>query len=212
MAVNDRLKQRRIFLGLTMAEVARVVGVSEATVCRWESGNISNMRRDRIALYAEALQTTPAYIMGMADEPQPNQPNVAAVYDNSTYMIPLFHDVAAGFGSYADSQVAEYVPVFVETPGRAKNMIAIRVRGDSMYPKIEDGDTIIVYKTDEVDSGSIAVVLIDGDDAVVKKLEYDKKRAVLISINPEYQDRVFEGEEMKRLRVVGRVMKIMKDC
>ena len=208
MTIGERIKQCRILKGMTQLELAQQLGYrSKSSITHIENGR--DIPRSMVVTLAEILETTPSYLMGWeAKEPG----NVAAAYENSTYMIPLFHDVAAGFGTYADSQVVEYIPVFAETPTKARNMLAIRVRGSSMYPKIEDGDTIIVYKTDEVESGSIAVILIDGDDAVVKKIEYDKKRAVLVSINPEYQDRVFEGEDMKRLRVVGRVMKIMKDC
>lgn len=207
MTIGDRIRQCRIDKGMTQLELAEKLGYkSKSSIAHIENGR--DIPRSMVVTLAGILDTTPSYLMGWETK-EPG--NIAAAYDNSTYMIPLFHDVAAGFGAYADDQVVEYVPVFVETPAKAKNMIAIRVRGDSMYPKIEDGDTIIVYKTDEVESGCIAVVLIDGDEAVVKKLEYNKKRAVLVSINPEYQDRVFEGSEMKRLRVVGRVLRIMKD-
>lgn len=68
MIINERLKARRLELGLTMAEVAEIVGVSEATVSRWESGNIGNMKRDRIAAYAKALKVSPKYIMGMVED------------------------------------------------------------------------------------------------------------------------------------------------
>ena len=54
------LKQRRLELGLTMLDVAKIVGVSEATICRYESGNIRNMRQNRIKLYAQALQVPPS--------------------------------------------------------------------------------------------------------------------------------------------------------
>lgn len=73
MLLNDKLKARRIELKLTMAEVAKLVGVSEATISRWESGDISNMRRDKIALYAKALNTTPLFVMGL--DKAPNDPN-----------------------------------------------------------------------------------------------------------------------------------------
>lgn len=80
MLLNDKLKARRIELKLTMAEVAKLVGVSEATISRWESGDISNMRRDKIALYAKALNTTPLFVMGLdetTDNPnQEKQPKV----------------------------------------------------------------------------------------------------------------------------------------
>ncbi len=69
MSINDDLKRRRIELNLTMAEVANKVGVSEATISRWESGDIANMRRDKIVLLAKALQVSPSFIMGLEDEP-----------------------------------------------------------------------------------------------------------------------------------------------
>lgn len=74
MLLNDKLKARRIELGLTMLDVAKSVGVSEATISRWESGNIGNMRRDKIALYAKALNTSPLFIMGI-DENEPDKSN-----------------------------------------------------------------------------------------------------------------------------------------
>lgn len=71
MDLKDLIKSRRLALNLTLEEIAAQVGVSRATVSRWESGNISNMRRDRIAKLAAALRTTPDYIMGCSDDPEP---------------------------------------------------------------------------------------------------------------------------------------------
>ena len=64
MEVKDFLKMRRMELGLTLDDVARQVGVSASTISRWESGDINNMRRDRIARLAMALDVSPAMIMG----------------------------------------------------------------------------------------------------------------------------------------------------
>lgn len=63
MDLKDKIKQRRFELGLTLDEVARMVNVSGATISRWESGDIENMRRDKIALLAKALQVSPSFIM-----------------------------------------------------------------------------------------------------------------------------------------------------
>lgn len=62
--INEILKRRRLELGLTMLDVAKSVGVSEGTVSRWESGDIANMRRDKIAALAKILDISPAVIMG----------------------------------------------------------------------------------------------------------------------------------------------------
>ena len=69
MEIKDILKIRRLELGLTMLDVANAVGVSEATVSRWESGNIANMKRSRIAALAKVLQVNPSVIMGWSDDP-----------------------------------------------------------------------------------------------------------------------------------------------
>ncbi len=68
MGLPQNIKERRKELGLTLAEIAKMVGVTEATVQRWESGNIKNLRQERIASLAVALGTTPAYLMGWENE------------------------------------------------------------------------------------------------------------------------------------------------
>lgn len=68
MEIKDIIKTKRITLGITQAQLAAAVGVSEATVSRWESGDISNMKRSRIAALAKALQISPSVIMGWDEE------------------------------------------------------------------------------------------------------------------------------------------------
>ena len=79
MSNYSYLKNRRSELGLTMKQVAERVGVSEGTVSRWESGDIANMRRDKIAKLAEALQTTTTKIMGWPDDPNEEAGSLSAV-------------------------------------------------------------------------------------------------------------------------------------
>lgn len=64
MKISDILCDRRRELGITLKEISKFVGVSESTVQRWESGNIKNLRQDKIVKLAAALKTTPAYLMG----------------------------------------------------------------------------------------------------------------------------------------------------
>ena len=90
-------------------------------------------------------------------------------------------------------------------------MMCIKVSGDSMYPKIEDGDIIVVRKQSSVDNGQIAVVLIDGEEGVVKKVNSGKNFMELLSINPMYPPRLFENEEVERISIVGLVKQIIKN-
>ena len=68
---KDVLRERRMALGLTLEEVGERVGVSKATVLRWESGEIESVRSDKIALLAQALGVTPAQLMGWTEAQRP---------------------------------------------------------------------------------------------------------------------------------------------
>lgn len=130
---------------------------------------------------------------------------------DNIYRIPVFETVSAGFGAYASSEIIDYIPVLINNPYDVKSTLAIKVKGDSMYPKIEDGDIIIVRKQTSVDSGDIAVLLLDNEEGLVKKVVYGKDWIELISINPEYKPRRFDKEEVLRLQVVGKVVGSYKE-
>lgn len=71
MEMKDKIKQRREELGLTLEEVGNIVGVGKSTVRKWETGDIANMRRDKIAKLAVALRTSPAYLLGYERQKKP---------------------------------------------------------------------------------------------------------------------------------------------
>lgn len=127
------------------------------------------------------------------------------------HMIPLYEDVSAGFGALAVDHVVEYVPLYFSTVYEAQESLCIKVRGDSMSPKIEDGDVILVHKQDSVESGSIAVVLVDGDNGLVKKVVYSDNWIELQSLNPLYIPMRFNGKDKTAVRIVGAVKKIIKE-
>lgn len=76
MEMKDKIKQRREELGLTLEEVGNIVGVGKSTVRKWETGDIANMRRDKIAKLAVALHTTPAYLLGYDEVEKTADPKV----------------------------------------------------------------------------------------------------------------------------------------
>lgn len=76
MEMKDKIKQRREELGLTLEEVGNIVGVGKSTVRKWETGDIANMRRDKIAKLAVALRTSPAYLLGYDETEKAADPKV----------------------------------------------------------------------------------------------------------------------------------------
>ena len=105
------------------------------------------------------------------------------------------------------------MPLFITSDAEARETICVRGRGSSMYPRIEDGTLIQVHKQDYADNGQIVVMLIDGEEAVVKRYFCDTARAVvrLESYNPEYPPRVFRGAEIERLKILGVAKRVITD-
>ena len=170
----------------------------------------------KITLIANYLNTTAEYLTGETDTKEKastakGEGNAVFLENNKIYMIPLYESVSAGFGAGAIDNIIDYMPCYINNPSEASESLCIRVTGDSMFPKIEDGDIIQVHKQTSVDSGSIAVVLLDGDEGLVKKVIYGDDWVELHSINPMYPVQRFEGPEVLRLRVVGLVKKIIKE-
>jgi repressor LexA len=148
------------------------------------------------------------YLLGK--ETPAAQSDTFALDHNTLRMVPLFETVSAGFGAYASEDIQDYMPVYFHNPSEAAQTICIKVRGNSMSPKIEDGDIIQVHKQESVDDGSIAVVLVDGDEGLVKKLQYRPDGVDLISMNPMYPPMRFDATEASRVRVVGLVTQVIK--
>lgn len=86
----QRIKKLRQEKGLTLEQVADVVGVGKSTVRKWETGMIANMRRDKIADLAKALGTTPAYLMGWPEEEEKNSPSEPKLTEGEKALLDLF--------------------------------------------------------------------------------------------------------------------------
>lgn len=217
MTVGERIKQMRIEIGLTQEELAKLVGYkSRSSINKIEIGE-RDITQSTIVAFAKALNTSPSVLMGWEeDENQTNkkiESNCEFLPEGNIYMIPVYDSVSAGFGTYADSAIVGYEPTYIKNAYEKDNYLRINVKGDSMSPLIDDGSQIVVCKKSSVDSGDIAVILIDGDEGVVKKVEYKPNCGWvnLISINPYYPVRRFKGdEELSRLKVVGKVVQVIK--
>jgi repressor LexA len=206
MALSDKLKKARVDANLSQAEMAEKLGLNVRTYGSYERGE----RDVSTALLRNICQILNISSDELLDTRQPKPADTLTVLpQDKIHMIPVFGSVAAGFGAYASSDIIEYIPLYIENDCDVEDTICITVKGQSMYPKIEEGDRIVVRRQDSVDNGRIAVVMI-GDEAVVKRVECEKNKLTLISINPEYPPRVIEGKDLEEVRIVGLVQEVMK--
>lgn len=208
MDVGERIKNRRKQLGLSAEQIAAELGVSPATVYRYESNEIMNMRIDKLEPIAKALHTSPAYLMGWSEETS------SAAEDTNLVTIHYAGPVAAHFNATPDDAYEQRtIPAEWIGRRRPEDFFLATVSGDSMYPQFQDGDEILCLRCSDMGiSGRIGIMLLGGDEATVKRIEYKPGEdwTDLIPINPEFKPRRIEGVDLEQCRVVGRVIKVIR--
>ncbi len=202
MDMAQKIKALRLELGLTLEQVAQKVGVGKSTVRKWETGMIANMKRDKISALADALHTTPAYLMGWEESIEDLK--IDNIFRIEKRSIPLLGNVACGEPIFATESFDAYVTV----GSNIQADFCLRAQGDSMInARILDGDIVFVRKQEMVNDGEIAVVLI-GDEATIKRVYYDKEEGQLSLVpeNPKYRVMRYHGEELNQIRILGKVI------
>lgn len=202
MKIKDILKDRRLQLGYTLDDIARMVGVSGATVSRWESGDIANMRRDKIAKLAEALQISPSVIMGWEEH------NADSKHHGKIKQAPVLGCVAAGEPLFAAENIDGYIDIPTSWKGEHFGLV---IKGRSMEPRIMDDDIVVVRKQDDVDSGKVAVVIINGEEATVKRVIKSDAGITLVGNNSQvYTPQFYTVEDVKGLpvQIIGEVIEV----
>ena len=199
---------------MTAAELSRKLDINEGTISQYKKG-LYEPKQKRTEAIAKTLNVSVAWLMGgdvpIQDVATSGNDKLNPLPQENIFMRPLYNSVAAGLGMVADNSIVTYVPTYIGNPLEQEQYFWINVQGDSMSPLIDDGSKILIKKQDSVDSGQIAVVLIDDEDAVVKKVNYGKSWIELISVNPYYPPRRFGGADIQRVRVVGLVKKVSKE-
>lgn len=229
--IGKRIKRRREELDLTQGDLGKNLLLNKSTIQRYEAGKIANIKLPILHALAKQLNVDPDWLALKTDEQGTFREKkdwfdgkklggtlddldegstISLLAQDKIRLIPIFESVSAGFGAYADNYIVGYNPCYIQSDEEARNTLCVTVKGDSMYPKIEDGDLVQVLRQDWAENGQIAVVLIDGETGVVKRYEFDKDTITLQSINPEYPPKVFSGVERARVKVQGVVRKIIK--
>lgn len=187
MSLSTVLKARRKDLGLTLNDIAQQMGVSEATVQRWESGNIKSLRQGRIAKLASILNVSPSVLMGWDDLPSDTIP-----YE-PTGMAPILGRIPAGPPSLTGEYIEGYEPVDVPDPD---NYYWLRVQGDSMINAgIQSGDLVLIRMQPCAENGQIVACRVNGDEATLKRFREQKNAVILMPENPEYEPRIVSKKD-----------------
>lgn len=200
----DRIKSRRTELGLTVEELAHKMGYKDkSSISKIENGK-ADIPQSKIAAFADALQTTPAYLMGWEEQPEPKKPTIPPGFEPMPKMkkIPLIGAIACGEPITAEQNIEKMVDV----PENIRCDFSLTCHGDSMVDAgIHDKDVVYIRIQPEVENGEIAAVRIDGE-ATLKRVYYNPGTLILMPANPAYAPMIYTGSQLEEVHIEGKAV------
>ena len=204
-----RLKELRENKGLSQYAFAKEIGFSQSTIGNWESGS-RKPKMDILKQLAAYFGVSVDYLIGEESSRPPSTPTP----HRKGIRIPVYGEVAAGVPIEAienfDSENPDDWEEISEDMARDGDFFALRIHGDSMEPKISNGDIVIVRIQPDVENGETAIVKVNGDTATCKKIKKTPQGLMLISTNPDYEPMFYSKQEVNDLPVViiGKVVEL----
>ena len=198
--VVELVKKMTAEQNMSMSELARRVGIAKSAISRYFNGT-RELPLNRIGDFASALHTSPNFLLGMEEEPPKPQ----------GIKIPVLGTVAAGIPISAVEDILDYeeIPQSWQNQGE---FFALKIKGDSMEPRMESGDVVIVKQQSDANSGDTVIVLVNGDDATCKRYERSDTGIMLIPNNNAYAPAFYTNEEIETLplTIIGKVVELRR--
>lgn len=198
---GKRLKALRKQMGLTQAKLASLLNVDTSLIGKWEIYNTmpSSVTLKRLC---EILNVDADYLLGI-EKRNNNRIGVK---------IPVLGHIPAGIPITAIQDVLDYEEISADMANKGE-YFALKVKGTSMTPEITDGEIAIVKQQADADSGDICVVMVNGDDATLKRIKKSEQGLTLIPTNTiEFTPTFYTNEEIEKLpvRIIGKVVETRK--
>lgn len=201
--LSEKLKKMRESKGLTQNELAKKLNLSRSAIGMYEKGE-RNPNFETLELIADFFNVRIDDLIG-----RKNTTYLAPQIATETVTFPVIGEIAAGYDNIAlEDWSGETVEIpFSYLKGRkSEDYFVLSVKGNSMYPKYINGDKVLILKQSTLNrSGDIGAIMYEDELATLKKVEYVKGEnwLRLIPINPEYEPKTIQGEDLEHCRVIG---------
>jgi repressor LexA len=212
---GKKLKTLRKSRNLTQEGLAKALNAKYGTnfnkgmISKWENDR-EEPRIDSVRYIADFFNVSLDEILGLKD----NEVNIYEVVENdfsNIVNLPIVGTIAAGQPILAAQNIEGYMPILSSFLNKYKEYFYLRVKGNSMNLEFPDGSYVLVERTNEVENGSIAVVLVNGYEATVKKVSINKNIITLIpmSNDPSYQPQIYDITK-DEVKIIGKVVQAVK--
>lgn len=199
---GERLRDLRLSKEMTQDDLAEAFGISKQAISQYERGIRFPKDYEQIA---DFFNVDLDYLMGRSDT------YMRIMHTPSPTKIPVLGRVIAGIPIEAIEDIIDWEEI-PERMAKDGEYFALKIKGDSMTPRIQERDVVIVKKQSDVDSGDIAIVLVNGFEATCKQVMKSSDGITLISFNPSYKPLIYSNEEIRTLPVIilGEVVELRR--
>lgn len=206
--VERNLRQTDILKRCEAYYDALGVKIQKSDLSQYISGKVEP-KQDKLSVLASALNVSEAWLAGY-EVPQDNSQAPESPRPKMV-KIPVLGDVAAGVPIDAIEDIIGYEEI-PEQWTHCGEYFALRIKGDSMFPNIQNGDIVIVKSQPVADNNDIVIATVNGDTATCKRLKRYETELCLVSINPEYETMRFSTQEVESLPVtiLGKVVELRR--
>lgn len=194
--IGINIKVHRKKIGITQEQLGKIVGVGKSNISMYESG-------DRIPPLDIVEKMSELFGVGLDDL-------MGRKSRTSSIKIPVLGYVAAGIPISAITDILDYEELAPDMVKDGSEYFALKIKGQSMEPRIYDGDVVIVRAQPDVDSGQIAIVCVNGDEATCKKILKQSGGILLQPLNPTYETVFYSAEQIENIpiTILGRVVEL----
>ena len=188
----------------TQLEIAKSIGVSPQTFNTWCKG-VAIPRMGKVQALADYFN------INKSDLIEDKKLNIDTVPIESGFTIPVLGRVAAGYGKEAVEEVIGQIEISPTLAAKG-DYFGLLIKGDSMIPTLYDGDTVIVQRVDDAESGDLVIALVNGHDATCKRLQKYAEGIALIPQNPVYEPMRFTESEIDTtpVKILGKVIEMRR--
>ena len=189
------------------AAVCEAIGLSNSVYSKWNENSMP--RNTTLLKIADFFNVSVAYLKGETDNPLPHSDQIKEYLPyEKRGMRPVIGLASAGVGVIAEEMILGWQ--YVDDEFDNENCFWIKIAGDSMSPKIDDGDLVLIQREVDIEDGDIVVAVVDRQDGFIKQVHFEENILTLHSFNPYYPDMVFKGNEIKQVRFVGKAREVKR--
>lgn len=208
MSLKDTIKSLCKSNGISMNKLESELGFAKGYISKLEKSTPNSAKLQKIADY---FGVTLDYLMG-SKNPISDLPAGAIPVDISAFVnVPILGCVRCGEPMFADSNIEGYQPTPSADILTGYEYFYLRAKGDSMINAgINEGDLLLIRKQDDVDSGDIGIINVNGDEETLKRIIKKDGAVILQPENPKYDTKIYMGKELDAVHIQGRLMQVVK--